>query len=135
MPTVENGFLRTATAIDFEQLVDAEGRIRLLPAAEVAAIRAKGLAFVELGTINLSDTESPEWITCGEAARLHLNDCDGLELEAARRRIDRAIAAGKIRARGEGLKKRIDPVTLNAWRLEQRERELARDERDPEVIR
>lgn len=124
-------------AVEFEQLIDAEGRLRLIPAAEVAALLARGITSVT-STISLIPAKPPrEWLTIAEAGRAHVDDVDGLNVDSARQRVLRAIEAGKVRSEGASTRRRIDPDSLDVWRLAQREKNLRRceSEPDPEIVR
>ncbi len=65
-----------------------------------------------------------EWLTVTEAAREHLEDVDGLTLDAAKMRVMRACNSGTVKHRGVGRNRRVEPGSLRAWRLSEREREL-----------
>lgn len=132
----------TTALSHFVELADSQGRLVLLPRVMVDTMRTTGQTSIAL-TINLTaepqqarptgfiaetrtTVESPRpWLTVSEAARLHLNDVDGITLAAAKVKISRACQQGKIISTGEGFRRRIDPVSLDAWRLAERERNLA----------
>ena len=127
---------RTVSGIHFDQLADMDGYLVLLPAARVSALLARGVTSIT-STISLIPDKPPrEWITLAEAARRHVDDVDGLDVECARYRIARAIKAGKIDAKGEGTHRRIEPDNFDAWCLAQRKKNLVDDPElaDPEII-
>jgi hypothetical protein len=99
----------------------------LLPAAMVDHLRGTGLPSVtlriDLHRADPSQTQ-PEWLTVTEAAKRHLDDVDGMTLARAKVKISRACEAGLIIARGRGRDRRVDPVSLDSWRLTERERDL-----------
>ena len=114
----------------FEQVTDEQGRLVLLPAATVAHLRAQGITSVVV-TLNLAPEQPPRrWLTVTEAAQLHMTDVDGLTLENAQVRITRACNAGRVHCDGKGAQRRIEPNSLDAWRLAERERNLSRHDAD-----
>lgn len=76
----------------------------------------------ELRVVIQGDTSG--WIDSSDAAMRHMEDIDGMTLRQARVRISRACSRGEVRSTGEGQHRWIDPVSLDAWRLRQRERSL-----------
>lgn len=66
-----------------------------------------------------------EWHTVSEAARLLQTDIDGLEFHSAAARVSLAAKRGKFLAEGVTSRRRIEPNSFAAWRLAQRERQLA----------
>lgn len=115
----------TVAQVHFIELTDAEGRLFLVPAATVNALRLAGLSSVTV-TIGLTSEPPQRWLTVTEAARQHLDDVDGLTLTVAKAKVSRACREGKIASTGEGTARRIDPTSLAAWRLAERERNLER---------
>lgn len=113
----------TTASAHFVELADSQGRLVLLPRATVDALLSAGQTTVEL-TISLTTEPPRPWLTVTEAARLHLNDVDGITLEVAQAKVSRACRESKIVSVGEGTRRRIDPVSLDAWRLAERERNL-----------
>jgi hypothetical protein len=75
------------------------------------------------------------WITSAEAARLHVTDMrPALDDEdaralllAAKKRISRACQSGQVRCTGVGFDRRVDPDSLDAWRIHMRQRDLNRE--------
>jgi hypothetical protein len=116
---------------DYATLTDTEGRLVLLPAATVEHFRKRGAAAITL-TIPLDDqaVDDGGWLTVTEAARLHVDDVDGMNLAAARTKISRACDAGRIVSIGECRRRRIEPKDFAAWRLHEREKNLDRADRD-----
>lgn len=68
---------------------------------------------------------SRQWLTVSEAARLLQTDIDGLEFHSAAARVSLAANRGKFTAEGVTSRRRIEPNSFDAWRLAQRERQLA----------
>ena len=111
----------------FCQLTDAEGRLILLPAATVDHFRQAGHSTVTL-TIALDPGRPARparpWLTLREAATLHVTDVDGMNLHRAEVKIGRACDSGAVKSERIGQKRRIEPDSLDAWRLAERERNL-----------
>lgn len=65
------------------------------------------------------------WLTVSECADLLVNDVSGLDLKKAMARVSWAAGKDKFRTNGKkGGNRRIERVSFDAWRLEQRERDL-----------
>jgi hypothetical protein len=105
---------------------DSDIGLVLVPKTTAKRWRRLGMRRVRV-EITLSGAPPPEaWLTQADAARLHQEDVDGLTLQAARMRVVRACQSGRVQAdRIKGVCY-IEPVSLNAWRLEERERNLKR---------
>lgn len=125
----------TVSPVSCAEVYDEAGRLLLIPTATLAALRNAGetvatfrVSLTQLGGPNRAPIDAPpDWLTLKQAAAQHLGDVDSRRtLAAAKSAIHRAIEAGRIRATGAGTALRIDPESLNAWRLTQRERDLAR---------
>lgn len=66
------------------------------------------------------------WMTVTEAAEALLDDVSGIDLEQARARVSRAASDGKFRTNGQArAARRIERSSFDAWRMQQRERDLA----------
>jgi hypothetical protein len=112
------------------ELLDAEGRLFLVPTALVSTWQAQGLDTVTV-TIRLNAAKPARpWLTVSEAARLHIDDVDGMNLHRAIVKISRACNAGRIASEGAAFKRRLEPNSLDAWRLAEREKDLARADRN-----
>lgn len=72
------------------------------------------------------------WVTITEAAKMHMADSPGTDLEEAKKRVTRAVDRGKIRAAGQKRNRLIDPGvgTLADFRLQYRDADLAKEEDD-----
>jgi hypothetical protein len=71
------------------------------------------------------------WLTVTEAARLARSDFPHLDLEAMKVRITRAGNTGDIVTNGKtGRARRIERQSLDAWRLQQRNRDLDKENGD-----
>lgn len=71
------------------------------------------------------------WITVTEGAQLLMNDLPYLDTKKAAARISKAAGAGKFVTNGKTRDaRRIDRTSFDAWRLEQRDRDLDADEYD-----
>lgn len=67
------------------------------------------------------------WLTVQQAALEYVNDVDGLDLAKAKARVSSAASRGKFTTNGDtGNRRRIDPATFAAWRLAERDRNLAK---------
>jgi hypothetical protein len=95
---------------------------RLWPSLPARARRA----IVELAE---SFAEPVRWLTVGGAAAKLQQDLPWLSESAAKVRVSRACSAGKLTCEGVGAARRIDPESLDAWRLRVRDTENIRDER------
>lgn len=113
----------TSAVTHFVELADAEGRLILLPAATVRALRAIGQSSITV-TVSLTSDPAQPWLTVTEAARLHMTDVDGMTLEVAKAKVSRACRTDRFACEGEGSRRRIEPRTFDAWRLSERERNL-----------
>ncbi len=70
-----------------------------------------------------------QWLSVTECAELLTTDIDGLTLSEARARVSGAATRGRFLTNGKTWReRRIEPVSFDAWRLRQRERDL--DSRD-----
>lgn len=82
-----------------------------------------------LQTVAPPPTET-EWLTVTEAGRLVMTDFPHLGLEPAKVRVSRAASAGHVTTNGRaGRDRRIERQSLDAWRLAERNRDLACEER------
>lgn len=124
-----------AAPVSCAEVYDDAGRLILIPTATVAALRNAGetvavfrIPLAQLGGQSRAAADAPaSWLTLKEAAARHLTDVDGRStLSAAKSAVHRAIRADRIRAMGAGPTLRIDPESLDVWRLTQRERGLDR---------
>lgn len=99
-----------------------------LPWAFVQFHLAQGLRRVPLDDVIL-DPSAPllPWLTVTEAAQQHIEDVDGMTIKYARAKISRACDAGQIVSRGCRRERKIEPVSFRAWRLVEREKDLARE--------
>ena len=65
------------------------------------------------------------WLTVSQCAQLLMKDLLGISLERARAKVSWAASAGRFVTNGlKGRGRRIDRVSFDAWRLEQRDRSL-----------
>ena len=121
---------RTDASSTFEQLSDSEGRLVLLPASTVGHFRALGIESLTI-TVGLNPAIPPApWHSFSDAARMLVDVVSGLSLSGAKSRVLRACDAGKIMCRGDGFDRKIEPNNLSAWLMEQRNRDLDRQD-DP----
>jgi len=109
--------------VTFRQVADTEGRLILIPEAMARALAEAGRDTITL-TIKLPARK--RMLRLAEAARLHTEDVDGLGYDAARKRIIRACRAGRIEHTKIDGVLYLDPDSLAAWRLKERERNLDR---------
>lgn len=116
-------------------LTDVAGIVGYFPQATVKRWKESGRAIVTLKLIvDETATQSPTepenattWLTVTEAARLHLTDVDGISDGTAKGKVSRACDNADIATNGKRKRHRlIDPISFAAWRLAQREKDLAR---------
>lgn len=70
-----------------------------------------------------------QWLTVSQCAELLANDLPYLDERKTAARVSRAAGAGKFVTNGKkGASRRIDRVSFDAWRLQQRDRDLDDDE-------
>lgn len=129
-PTMESISAPIQASIPFEQVLVGELGIVLIPSLIMDRLRAQGRLEYTITFATGATGAEPGWLTVSDAARLHLDDVAGLDLPQAKSRIHYACERGRIRSVGTGRDRRIDPVSLNAWRLAQRERDLDRADED-----
>ncbi len=71
------------------------------------------------------------WLTVKACAGLLTNDLPYLDLKRAAARVSKAAGAGKFVTNGKrGKARRIERMSFDAWRLEQRDRDLDDEERE-----
>ncbi|MCC7409832.1 MAG: hypothetical protein IT442_17330 [Phycisphaeraceae bacterium] len=71
------------------------------------------------------DATTLQWLTVSDAAKLHLEDVDGLTFERAKGRISMAATKGCFKTNDrKGNSRRIDRNSFFRWRLEQRDQNL-----------
>ena len=121
---------RTDASSTFEQLSDSEGRLVLLPASTVGHFRALGIESLTI-TVGLNPAIPPApWHSVSDAARMLMDVVSGLAFSSAKSRLSRACDASNIVHRGEGFDRKIEPNSLSSWLMEQRNRDLDRQD-DP----
>jgi len=116
----------TSALIDFVQLTDTEGRIVLLPAAMCDHLRSAGQASVTMTVSLQPGRAAEEWLTIQQAATEHLDDVDGLTLNAARTAINRAIKSNALVWKRVANRVVVEPTSFRAWRLIRAKRDLDR---------
>lgn len=126
----------TTKRCDWIDFADELGRPVKLHRATVRHLRKTGQTDITI-TIHIqragrAQIRNGRWLTATQAARLHMNDVDGLTLDAARMAVRRGAEHNEFTSQGAGRERRIDPVTFDAWRLRRRELDLARDNEPPE---
>ena len=109
---------------NFVELADAEGRLVLLPATTIEALRKRGITQITITVQIPPETPVDAWLTVTQAAGMHLEDVSGMDLPSAKSIISRECKDGKIVATGNGRERRIEPNSFAAWRLSRRERSL-----------
>jgi len=99
--------------------------------ADIASLDDCGLKvdladIIERPTNPHSDAIGSKWITVTEAAQMLVSDVSGINLEQAKARVSKAANAGKFTTNGKQRQaRRIDRASFSAWRLVQREKDLA----------
>jgi hypothetical protein len=112
-------------------------RPEVIPLVEYASWNATE-ARVDLGALRAAlrslrpPTPEEQWLTVTECAQLLMKDLLGTSLEQARAKVSWAANAGKFVTNGkERHARRIERTSFNAWRLQQRDRDLdAEDDED-----
>lgn len=113
-----------AASTDWTACVTTTGIPILIPTVTIEHFSALRLDLLELEVRMPGAATSADWLTITEAARLHTEDVDGLTEDAARKRIIRAVEAGKVRSRGTASRRKIDPDSFGAWRISARDKNL-----------
>lgn len=119
-----------SVAVPHVQFIDRRtNTVVLIPA--ILAASMEGHEF----TLTLSRPEfarrDAKWITLAEAVTQHIDDVDNSSEDSARMRIRREGRNGKFQTNGKpGRELRIDPTSFAAWRLRQREINLANEDED-----
>jgi len=72
--------------------------------------------------------DGEKWLTVTQAAKLLARDLPSLDIRKARSRISTAASRGEFKTTGSRRSRRVEPVSFDAWRLKQRDRDL--DEED-----
>lgn len=120
----------TTVPMECVELVDEKTAVPYwVPASSWRAMRADRIT-VTLTRARPGDGD--DWLTVTEAARLRMDDCDGLDLELAKAQVSRAADRGKFVVEGEGRARRIEPGSFSLWR--DRQRRLALSKTDEEAM-
>lgn len=125
-PQPEKSF---AAAVDFAQLLDEAGRPVLLYGPWVRHMLAAGQSSITLNISLVPAQPARPWLTVREAASVLKGDLEWISLAAAEERVRRGCSSGKLSSTGSGTKRRIDPISLDAWRLSQRDAESDKADR------
>lgn len=100
--------------------------------SDIVSLNGGGMAVDFTGVIDRQTKPHPsaiesKWITVTEAGELLLSDVSGVTLKQAKARISKAATAGKFTTNGKaGQARRIERASFSIWRLEQREKDLAK---------
>ena len=77
-----------------------------------------------------------DWLRVTDGAALLRKDLPGLDLKKAKARVSWAAQVGKFQTNGKSRnERRIEPVNFNSWRLEQRDRDLDKEDREERSLR
>jgi len=107
---------------------NGSGKTSLLQAAFAFCVSADAGKLVSLVPM---ETGVPEADGIGRALPWLFNRrVDGMNLHRAIVKISRACNAGRIASEGAAFKRRLEPNSLDAWRLAEREKDLARADRN-----
>ncbi len=80
-------------------------------------------------TPGVVEVKPSDWLTVTEAAELLAEDLSWLTIEKARARVSRAAGNELFKTNGlEGTLRRIERHSFSTWRLEQRNKDLAKDD-------
>lgn len=115
-----------ASPIELVSVADEHGRAFFIPKATFEFFIQQGLTSAVV-TLSFLSKPARKWLTLADAAKLVQTDIDGIEFDAARMKVRRACDSGAVIVSGSGRDRRIDPVSLDAWRLAQREANLDED--------
>lgn len=78
------------------------------------------------------EVKPSDWLTVTEAAKLLVDDLSFPTIKEARARVSRAAGLKKFRTNGKKrLERRIHRESFNGWRLDQRNKELAKEDKSP----
>ncbi|MCL4198887.1 MAG: hypothetical protein KJZ69_15475 [Phycisphaerales bacterium] len=107
------------------------------PRAAVLAEHARletGRLYLDLASIfptsNVIEVKPSDWITVTKAAELLIDDISWPTLKVARAMVSRAAGLNKFRTNGKkGIARRIHRESFDGWRLEERNRELAKKDK------
>lgn len=125
--------LYTTVPMACVELVDEKTAVPYwAPASSWQAMKAKRIT-VTLARARQPDTE--KWLTVTDAARLRLDDCDGLDLELAKAQVSRAADRGTFTAEGQGRSRRIEPGSFSLWRDRQRRHATEKTEEEAMDLR
>ncbi len=88
--------------------------------------RGRTLAFVVRRVLEADDgLDDSTWLTVTAAADLLRRDLPALNARQASARVSKAATSAKFVTNGKsGMARRIEPVSFDAWRLKQRDRDL-----------
>jgi CheY-like chemotaxis protein len=114
-------------------LVD-EGRTLDRVIKKVMGQDARGLVTSKApaATVKAGDGDTSGWLTVTQSAELLLRDLPSLNLAKARSRISTAAGRKEFKFAGSRKGRRVDPVSFDAWRLKQRDRDLDAEDGDDE---
>lgn len=121
----------TTALTNYVQVCDQDGHLLLVPSVWIEQLATAGVEQI-VATIRVP-RPAGTWLTLTDAARRHIEgdvsppvDADDAkrQLDAARKRLRRAVAAGEIVSDAEG---RLNQTSLDAWRLSFRESDLDAD--------
>lgn len=80
-------------------------------------------------TPGVVEVKPSDWLTVTEAAELLVEDLSWLTIEKARARVSKAAGNELFRTNGlEGTLRRVERHSFSTWRLEQRNKDLAKDD-------
>lgn len=118
--------------IDLVWCVTSSGVSVALPAAYVRMHLARGVQSVPIGDALLAaeagGDDSRPTLSVTEAARLVMHDFPHLTLESATSRVSYAARTGRIASTGSGKARRLVADSFDAWRLAQRDKDLASED-------
>ncbi len=120
----------TTVPVECVELVDEQSAVPYwAPASSWRALKAQRHTVT---LIRAAQTDAKDWLTVTEAAKLRLEDCDGLDLELAKAQVSWAADRGKFTVEGEGRSRRIEPGSFSLWR--DRQRRLSMEKADDEAM-
>lgn len=121
----------STAVVQFAQISDTMGRLFLLPRAAAEALFSGATTEVTV-VFRRGETSEPHsrdgWLSVSEAAALLISDNTAANYAAAKTSVSMGARRGHFAWEGEGVDRRIDPTSFDAWRLARRDRANDRED-------